>query len=132
MTNVTYMHTCTVGSMNLLVATILLLHREFIKLTSDVVRSACVRILVGIDTIWRGHHVCHLLVAGEVPVKTLPTMLHNVAKLATELTLIAWPRDATSSTPAIVIIVTTTASAISSSKPTVPTAVSCDVRSHEL
>jgi hypothetical protein len=78
-----YAYLCTVGSMNLLMATILLLHRELIKLTGDVVRSTYVRIPVGIDTIRWGHHVCHL-VTGEVPVKTLLVALHNVAKLATE------------------------------------------------
>jgi hypothetical protein len=132
MTTVTYTHTCIIGSMNMLVATILLLHQELIKLTGDVDYSAGVHIPVGIDTIRRGHHVCHLLVAGEVPVKTLPAVLHNVAKLATELALISWPGVATSSVPATIITGTMDVSPTSSSKTTAATAMSCDVRRHEL
>jgi hypothetical protein len=133
MTNVTYTHTCTVGSMNLLLATIFLLHGELIKFTSDVVRSARACVPICINTIWHRRHVCHLFFTGEVPVKVLPAALHDVAKFATELALVMWPWVAASSLMTTTIVSSAmTAATTTSSKTATPITAHCNIHIHVL
>lgn len=69
----TYLHTCTIGVVNLIMAVILLMHGDLLEFTSDVIRSTGINILVSIYSIGSVHHGNSFL---------LPRVILGIAPLA--------------------------------------------------
>ena len=51
MTNIAYLHTCTIGIVNLLMTVIFLMHGDLLKLMGDVVRGARISIPICVYSI---------------------------------------------------------------------------------
>jgi hypothetical protein len=84
-----YHHTRSIGCVYLIRAGIILHHREFIQVTTDVVHGCAIGVLGRIKVVGgrRRHNILRLLKARVILVKTFPTMKRRVPKLVADLTL---------------------------------------------
>lgn len=86
MTNVTNIHACFVGSVDLIIPLVFVMNSQLVKLTRNVVccTNACVPIQA--DSIGCGS-TCILVIITKIFIKTVPAIYHNVPFTAIELAL---------------------------------------------
>jgi hypothetical protein len=85
-TNVSNVHTGAVCSMNLVVATVGVIHRELVKIADDVVHRARVSVPRIVDS-RECRHACGVRFNHRVFFISVPTLLDGVADLGTDLAL---------------------------------------------
>jgi hypothetical protein len=81
------LHTCAIGHMNLITASILVTNGQLVKITCNVIYHARISILVGIYSIGCSGQRCSLLLTRKGTVEPLETLLHNMPFLPTQLAL---------------------------------------------
>jgi hypothetical protein len=87
LSNMSTVHTSSIGTTDLVLPVVLLHHNEFVKLTCDVIGGTSVRVPRRIHIVARAFSVVfHLLLAHEIPIKALPTMKHGVTRFLAQLT----------------------------------------------
>ena len=120
MTNISDLHTCAVGSMNLVTAVVLVAHSQAFQLACNMISSAGVHIPVRIYTVrTRGRRGCTFLRwTVVVGVEPLEAAMSRMPLLATNLAVDAWLEVAAMAAPPIVVATTTAASTATAKTPT--------------
>ena len=83
-----YLHTFSIGIMNLILPGVLVVHGQLVQLVSDVVGGAGVSVPVCVHTIGGVRRNCNLLALGVVLGITVVTILRNMVIFLVNLTLV--------------------------------------------
>lgn len=85
MTNMVNAHTCAICSVNLVIAVVLVMDAELLKITGNVISGTCVHVPVGVDAVGVHGGVDMVLVRDIVGVELVPALLCRAAFFVADL-----------------------------------------------